>query len=82
MRIRHRIKVLSTKLTQISNLHQVFLVWILSKSTGLTIFGIGDKKTFYMDNSTFLTGVNAMEKMHKRIDEAIPRATEINGYSN
>ena len=40
----------------------------------------GDKKTFYLDSSTFLTGVNTIEKGPKRIDEDLPKGPEINFY--
>jgi hypothetical protein len=39
---------------------------------------LGDKKTFYLDTSTFLTGVNQIEKGPKRLDNQIPKAAEIN----
>lgn len=41
---------------------------------------LGDKKTVYLDTQTFLTGVNQVEKGPKRLEETIPKASEINFY--
>lgn len=39
---------------------------------------IEDKKTYFLETSAFLTGVNIIEKGPKKIDENIPKAAEIN----
>ena len=40
--------------------------------------GLKDKKTYYLETSAFLTGVNIVEKGPKKIDEVVPKAAEIN----
>jgi hypothetical protein len=39
-----------------------------------------DKKTFYLETSAFLTGVNIVEKGPKKLDDQLPKAAEINYY--
>ena len=41
---------------------------------------VGDKKKYYFEASTFLTGVNQAEKGPKRMDETIPKGKDINQY--
>lgn len=37
-----------------------------------------EKKTFYLETSAFLTGVNIVEKGPKKLDYLVPKADEIN----
>eukprot|EP00347_Sterkiella_histriomuscorum_P002600 403367516 len=43
-----------------------------------TTVNLKDKKTFYLETSAFLTGVNIVEKGPKKIDEGLPKSAEIN----
>ena len=41
---------------------------------------LGDKKKYYMDTSTFLTGINQKEKGPLKLDDTYPRSSDINFY--